>query len=96
MNRVEYLDLVADAIYKNLGLKTEHMGAELVREEFEGEVVWVGQVELFICPGLTKVVFAWGVNEGEEIEIVTVAKTAGIFTPRDAVRAWIASSHKRE
>ena len=93
MNREEYLGIVAEAIRENLGLSADHIGEEFVKEEFRGDVVWVGQVELFVCPALMKVIFAWGVNDDGKLEIITVPKTNILFTPREAVRAWIASTH---
>lgn len=62
-----------------------------VRETFNGQVVWEGDVEVFVLPDHPSAVkgYAWAYDKGSGSEIVTVLRLPPVFSPQTAVQASI-------
>lgn len=71
-----------------------HVSTAKVREVFEHEVAWQGEVEVFELTGHPKAetAYAWSYEDDDgEMQYVAVLKIPPVETPSDAVRAAIAS-----
>lgn len=96
-----YLKELTKAVEVSHRCEASHVGTVRVKEEFGGQVVWHGDVEVFALSGHPKAVrcYAWGVPEenGKEgdLESTTVLDLPPVNSPVTAVRAAIASAHRR-
>lgn len=77
------------------GAKARHVGSEFVREEFRGELVWEGEVQVFELEGhpMATSAYAWTylTDQGRERTPV-VLKAGPVKSALDAVRAAILRS----
>ena len=95
-----YIEAIQDAIHRLHGCGSRHIKSVPVHEEFQGQTVWSGQVEVFEIIGHSKtaVCYAWGHHAGKgdkQSRYVVVLKIAPVDSPVDAVRASIASELKK-
>lgn len=94
MSEVEALK---DAIRKLHGCEAEHLESVPVLEDFRGEVVWDGVVEVFAITGHAKAsrCYAWKhkLDDGGE-RFIAVLELPPVNSARTAVRAAIVSESR--
>lgn len=87
------LEDLREAIEKLHGVRAVWSETAPVREEFQGAVVWDGDVQVFVITGhaSAKRCFAWSHTQDgtDRRRIVTVLETKEIDSPAMAVRAAI-------
>lgn len=91
-----YIEAIQDAIRRLHGCESRHVESVPVHEEFHGQTVWSGTVEVFDLIGHpeTTVCYAWGHHAGKDDKqsrYVVVLKVPPVDSPASAVRASIAS-----
>jgi hypothetical protein len=92
----EYIKALQKAIQDLHGLQASHLESIPITETFQGRTVWDGTVEVFSVEGHPKArkCFAWSHREGEgdkHTRYITVLELPPVKSPRDAVKAAIAS-----
>lgn len=90
-----YIESIQDAIHRLHGCESRHIESVPIREEFQGQAVWSGTVEVFDLIGhpTAKQCYAWGHHagkDGKESQYVVVLKIPPVDSPVAAVRASIA------
>jgi hypothetical protein len=98
---MDYITFLQEAIQKLYGCEATHIKTVPVKERFQGQTVWDGQVEVFQVPEHPKAdkLYAWGYSESDdkpELKAVTVLAIPPITSPRKAVQAFIASEYRKE
>ena len=92
----EYIEELGKAIAAMHECRCEHFGAEHVREEHNGELVWEGDVEIFQLKGHSEASVAygwgWGADDGE-IDYIGILHVPPIESAKEAVKAAIASGN---
>lgn len=74
--------------------KAIHMESVPVREEFDGNTIWDGTVEVFALVGHpdSRRCFAWvEVPNDLQFQFITMLQKGFIVSPERAVKAWLAS-----
>lgn len=98
MNHDQYIEELKAAILNVHGATATHVETVPVTEEFQGETVWQGEVEVFDIRGHPKAkrVYGWGfiVNENEGRKYVAVLEVPPVNSPQTAVQAAIMSEIK--
>ena len=82
------------------GCDSSHLVTTPVREEFQGKVVWEGDVNVFQLenhPSKTIVAYGWSYKTDDgEMQYVAVLGIPPVHTALDAVRAYIASHIQKQ
>lgn len=98
MNRDQYIEELKAAILNVHGAVATHVETVPVTEEFQGETVWQGEVEVFTIRGHPKAkrAYGWGfvVNENQGRKYVAVLEVPPVSSPLTAVQAAIMSEIK--
>lgn len=98
MNEDQYIEELKAAILNVHGAQAEHVETVPVTEEFEGETIWQGQVEVFNIRGHPKAkrCYGWGftVNENQGRKYVAVLEVPPVDSPQTAVKIAIAAEIK--
>jgi hypothetical protein len=98
VNNDQYIEELKAAILNVHGAIAEHVETVPVTEEFQGETVWQGEVEVFDIRGHPKAkrCYGWGfvVNENEGCKYVAVLELPPVDSPQTAVKAGIMSEIK--
>jgi hypothetical protein len=94
---MNHIESIQDVIRRLHGCESRHIESVPVHEEFRGQVVWSGVVEVFELVGHPKatICYAWGHHAGHgdrQSRYVVVLKVPPVNSPVAAVRASIASS----
>lgn len=94
-----YIEAIQDAIRRLHGCESSHVESVPVHEEFQGQTVWSGMVEVFDLVGHPKAerCYAWGHRTGtgdNRSRYVIVLKMPPVDSPASAVRASIVSESK--
>jgi hypothetical protein len=87
----EYLRGIQNAIRQKRGCESLHLRSTPITEEFNGEKIWEGMVELFalINCGEAEFCYAWGTKSASgKMEYVTILSPP-IKSAREAVMAHI-------
>jgi hypothetical protein len=91
---MSYIQELRDAILRMHGAEATHVESVPVKEEFHGETVWEGMVEVFDLTGHSKAnrVYAW-THETDDPKKpkrhVAVLHIPPVISPQTAVRAAI-------
>ena len=96
---MNYIDELADVIRKLHGSEATHVETVPVKETFQGQTVWEGDVEVFDVAGhpRAKRAYAWSVDEGTPQERFTaVLEIPPVKSAQDAVKVSIVAELKRE
>lgn len=98
---MNYLDELKGVIEQLHGAQATHVETVPVKETFEGETIWEGEVEVFDIADhpLASRVFAWAYDREDEdkpTQHVTVLQIPPATTPENAVRASIVSQYRNE
>jgi hypothetical protein len=93
-NRIRDILQVVEATH---GCKAAHESSELVMEQFRGQTVWDGLVELFRLTDHPQAhrCYAWSFIDNGEPRYVTVLELPPVNSPSTAVRAAIASGQQK-
>jgi hypothetical protein len=97
---VNYIDELADVIRKLHGSEATHVETVPIKEMFQGQTVWEGEVEVFDLEGHPKAnrVYAWA-HETDDAERpkrhVTVLHVPPVTSPELAVRASIIQDYRK-
>lgn len=98
MNQSDYIEELKAAILNVHGAIATHVETVPVTEEFQGETVWQGEVEVFTLSGHPKAkrAYGWGfvVNENQGRKYVAVLEIPPVTSPLTAVQAAIMSEIK--
>jgi hypothetical protein len=94
-----YIEELKDAIRRLHGCEADHVETVPVKEMFQGQTVWEGEVEVFdlqACPHAERV-YAWA-HETEDADKrhVTVLHVPPVVSPQTAVRAAIIQQYRQE
>ena len=101
---MRFEDYIAElkAVILNLhGAQAEHVETVPVCEEFQGQTVWDGEVEVFDIKGHPKAkrAYAWGHVSGDDDQgrrYVTVLELPPVTSPHTAVKASIVSDYREQ
>jgi DNA gyrase inhibitor GyrI len=98
---MKYIDELKEVIQKLHGSDAVHIETVPVKEVFQGETVWEGEVEVFDLADHPKTsrVFAWAHDTDDADSprrVVTVLQIPPATTPENAVRASIVSDYKEQ
>ena len=98
MNREEYIAELQAAILNVHGATSTHVETVPVVEEFQGETVWQGDVEVFDIHGHPKAkrCYGWGYSTDDDRgrRYVAVLEMPPVTSPQTAVQAAILSEIK--
>lgn len=91
---VDYIAELQAVILNLHGCTATHIETVPVTEEFQGETVWQGEVEVFETDDHPKAkrIYAWGHASGEDDQarrFVTVLELPPVDSPQSAVKAGI-------
>jgi len=94
VNDEDYIEELKAVILNLHGATAEHVESVPVTEEFQGETIWQGQVEVFELKGhpIAKRCYAWGHVTGENDQArryVAVLEFPPVTSPETAVKAAI-------
>ncbi|MEJ1971568.1 MAG: hypothetical protein WDM96_03375 [Lacunisphaera sp.] len=94
---MNYISELQKAIHSLHGCDSKHIKSVHVKEEFQGQVLWDGDVELFklIDHKTANEAYAWAyLDDKQKAQYVTVLHVGPIDSPEKAVKAMIASRFK--
>lgn len=98
MNRDDYIQELQAAILNVHGASATHIETVPVTEEFQGETVWEGEVEVFNIRGHPKATrcYGWGYSADEDQgrKYVAVLELPPVDSPQTAVKAAVVSEIK--
>ena len=82
------------AVEKAAGCPAEHLRTALVIEGWKNEIVWEGEVEVFVLKGhpQAKLAFGWRNWEGDFTAVLGIPP---VESPNTAVRAAIAAKARK-
>lgn len=93
---MNYIEELQQAIWKLYDSDSTHVETVPVKEVFEGETIWDGEVEVFDLAKHEKTdrVYAWAFDDDNgEKRVVTVLHIPPATSPENAVRASIMSEY---
>ena len=95
----DYIDELTEVICKLHGVNATHVKSVPVKEEFEGETVWDGVVEVFEIKGHPNAskAYAWAHDTDDPLRPkrqVTVLHIPPVVSPETAVRAAIVQEYR--
>jgi hypothetical protein len=98
---MNYIEALQDAIHRLHGCKASHLKSVPVNEQFKGQTVWQGVVEVFELENhpKAKICYAWGHHtdtKDTKSRYVAVLGIPPVNSPIDAVRASIVSDSKNK
>ena len=96
---MDYVEELQAAILNLHGCTSTYIESVPVHEEFQGETVWQGEVEVFEIEGHPKAkrAYAWGHATGEDDQArryVAVLELPPVDSPQTAVKAAVMSEIK--
>jgi hypothetical protein len=98
VNHEDYIAELQAAILNVHGANATHVETVPVTEEFQGETVWQGEVEVFDIRGHPKAkrCYGWGyqIGENEGRKYVAVLQLPPVDSPQTAVKIAIAAEIK--
>ena len=98
---MSYIEELRDVIRKLHGTEATHVETVPIKEEFQGQTVWEGEVEVFDLldhPTATRI-YAWSYDTDDPSNPrrhVTVLHLPPAITPRKAVQASIVSDYREQ
>jgi hypothetical protein len=97
VSTLPYIEHLQMAIKKTLGLESKHVETLEVVETFRGQILFDGDVEVFDVSGHSdaKRCYAWAKDHEIGSNSTVVLERPPIRSALDAVRAALATAHKR-
>ncbi len=97
---MNYIEELKATIHRLHGVKATHAESVPIKEEFNGETVWEGIVEVFDLHGHPKAnkAYAWGhdTDDPKKRRHIAILHVPPIVSPLDAVRAAIIQEMRSE
>jgi hypothetical protein len=98
---MNYIEELQDVIKRLHGTEATYVETVPVKETFEGQTVWEGEVEVFDLADhpLASRVYAWAYDREDEskpTQHVTVLQIPPATTPQNAVKASIVAEYKAQ
>lgn len=72
------------------GTDSRHLESVHVSEEFGGETIWDGDVEVFTLTGHPKAKRCYGWSYGDPEEFITILELPPVNSPQSAVKVGVA------
>ena len=97
MNHDDYIEELKAAILNVHGAQATHVETVAVTEEFRGETVWQGEVEVFNIRGHleAKRCYGWGYStDDNQRRYVAVLELPPVTSPQTAIKAAVMSEIK--
>ena len=94
-----YIQALRDAIQRIHGCASRYSHRAPVKEEFNGQTLWEGTVEVFDLAAHPVAIqcYAWGYKDDSgKWDYVAVLKTPEVFSPRRAVQTFIRKRADKE
>ena len=93
----ERIENIAKAVEKSAECPATHLESVVVVEQFRGQTVWQGMVEVFSLLGHAKAkrAYGWQTGMGQEARFTTVLELPPVTSPNTAVRAAIVVNAKK-
>src|SRR5688572_11331643 len=97
MQRSDYIRKLQEAIRAVHGCESRHVGTSRVKEVFEGQVAWDGEVETFGITGHPKATtcYAWGYDDDGTFRTTSVLELPPVDSPGTAVTIAIAAKARQ-
>ena len=94
--KTAYITALAKAFSDLHGCQAKHLETVPVVEQFQGKIVWEGEVEVFALTNHPKAKkgYAWSYNENDKDHVTAVLELPPVISPKTAVQASIASQAK--
>ena len=95
----QYIDQLQMVIRQLHNCDAEHVNSEPVKETYQGETVWEGEVEVFTVKGHPRAqrAYAWSYNRGSNNETFTaVLEIPPVKSALDAVKVSIIAATKKQ
>lgn len=92
-----YLDELREVIKRLHGADAIHVETVPVKEMFQDQVVWEGEVEVFDLPDTAQRIYAWAHDTDRQDEprrTVTILHVPPVTSPELAVRASIVRDYR--
>jgi hypothetical protein len=95
---MNYIDELKDAIRKLHGCEADHVETVPVKEVFQGQTVWEGQVEVFNIRGHPKAsrAYAWSHETDKGKRYVAALELPPVDSAQSAVKAGIVEEVKND
>lgn len=84
--------MVAEHLHK---CSAEHLRSVHVKEVFQGETAWEGDVEVFKLTGHPKAKVCYGWSYGEPEQFITILELPPVVSPETAVKVGVAYQAKQ-
>jgi hypothetical protein len=84
---IERLKMVAEQLHN---CSAEFLYSIPIKEEFEGQTVWEGDVEYFHISGHPKANYCYGWSYGEPEQFITILELPPVGSADDAVKVGVA------
>jgi hypothetical protein len=91
----DYIERLKMTVEHLHGCSARHLGAERVKEDFQGQTLWNGEVESFELTGHPKATRCYGWSQGEPEEFITILEMPPIKSAHDAVKMALAYQVKQ-
>ncbi|HEY6188674.1 MAG TPA: hypothetical protein VIW80_13540 [Pyrinomonadaceae bacterium] len=95
---MSYIDELKEAIRRLHGCKADHVETVPIKEVFQGQTVWEGDVEVFNIRGHPKAkrAYAWSHETDRGKRYVAVLELPPVDSAQKAVKAAIVEEAKRK
>ena len=94
-NKQEYIDRLRLTIEHLYNCAARHIKSEHVREEFQGQVAWEGDVEVYALDNHPKALWCYGWSYGEPEQFITILELPPVDSPESAVKVGVAYQIKK-
>ena len=85
-----YVETLKNTIRRLHKCGSKHVESVHVIERLDGEIAWVGFVEVFtLLGGPAKYCYAWKISNGSRPQYAAIVSTSEVDTPGKAVRVWL-------
>ena len=95
VNKADYIARLQLTIQHLHNCAAVHRQTVPVREDFQGQTIWQGDVEVFDLIGHPKAKRCYGWSYGEPEEIITILELPPVDSPQSAVKVGLAYQIKK-
>ena len=91
------IENIAKAVEKAAGCAATHLESVVVLEQFRGQTMWEGMVEIFTLHGHAKAkrAYGWKTGDGDAARYTAVLEMPPVDSPNTAVRASIVAAARK-
>jgi hypothetical protein len=94
-NKKQYIDRLGLTIEHLHNCSASHAKTQYVKEVFQGETAWEGDVEIFSLSGHPKAHWCYGWSYGEPEQFITILDLPPVDSPQSAVKVGVAYQIKK-